>query len=350
MKWLSIPAALFCLALAPTAGADSQLDHMQIRSTSFAGNKIGISPIRGVTVYLPPDYNSSSKRFPVIYFLNNMNETESEPFATHDAKALLDAAIAGGTIGSVIVVTADFSTPVGSSWYVNSPVTGNWQDFMVKELVPYIDGHYRTLATAASRGMAGDRMGGYGAIRFGMTNPDVFGSVYALHPVGTGTGVQTMHSRPNWEKLHAAKSLAEFDDDVFGRIFLSIYQAYVPNPDKPPLYVELTARRENGQLNIDATQTGRLIENFALVNQLPEHAGNLKRLRALKFDWGRNDSNYDHVISNQAFARMLDEYGVLYEAEEYRAWWGERTWGKDGRIMTDLLPFFAKNLTFGGNN
>lgn len=346
MKWLSIPAALFCLALAPTAGAESRLDHTQIRSTNFADNTLGISPMRGVSVYVPADYDTPGKRFPVIYFLNNVNETETEPFATHGAKALLDAAIATGTIGSVIVVTADFSTPMGSSWYVNSPVTGNWQDFMIKELVPYIDGHYRTLATAASRGMAGDRMGGYGAIRFGMTNPDVFGSVYALHPVGTGTGVQTMHSRPNWEKLQAAKSLAELGDDVFARIFLSIYQAYVPNPDKPPLYVDLSARRENGQLNIDAAQTARLIKNFALVNQLPEHAGNLKRLRAFKFDWGRNDGNYDHVISNQAFARMLDEYGVNYEAEEYHAWWGERTWGEDGRVMTDLLPFFAKNLAF----
>ena len=347
MKWLSVPTALLCLALAATADADSRLDHTQLSSTRFDGNKLGISPMRGVTVYLPPDYDMPGKRFPVIYFLNNMNETETAPFATHDAKSLLDTAIASGTIGSVIVVTADFSTPMGSSWYVNSPVTGNWQDFMVEELVPYIDNHYRTLSSRESRGMAGDRMGGYGAIRFGMTHPDVFGSVYALHPVGTGTGVQPMHGRPDWDRLQAAKSLAEFDNDLFGRIFLSIYQAHVPNPDKPPLYVDLPGRKDSGTLTVDAPQTARLIRNFLLVNQLPGHAGNLKRLRAFKFDWGRNDSNYDHVIANQAFARMLDEYGVTYEAEEYRAWWGEKTWGPDGRVMTDMLPFFAKNLTFG---
>lgn len=346
MKWLSIPAALLCFASALPAHTESRLDHTQIHATSIAGNKLGISPMRGVSVYLPSDYSTPGKRFPVIYFLNNVNETETEPFASHDAKALLDTAITDGTIGSVIVVTADFSTPMGSSWYVNSSATGNWQDFMVRELVPYIDSHYRTLASSASRGMAGDRMGGYGAIRFGMTNPDVFGSIYALHPVGTGTGVQTMHSRPNLEKMQNAKSLAEFKDDLFGTIFLSIYQAHVPNPDKPPLYVDLPGRKVGNELQVDALQTGRLIENFLLVNHLPEHAGNLKRLRAFKFDWGRNDGNYDHVIANQAFARMLDEYGVAYEAEEYRAWWGERTWGKEDRVMTDLLPFFARNLVF----
>ena len=76
------------------------------------------------------------------------------------------------------------NTPVGYSWSVNSSVTGNWEDFVVKELVPDIDANFRTLANRDSRGIAGDRMGGYGAIRFGMRHPDVFGSVYALHPVG----------------------------------------------------------------------------------------------------------------------------------------------------------------------
>jgi len=344
---MKIPFLAFLLAaFALPATAQSRIDHTQIPSAQFAHNRLGISNLRGVSVYLPTGYDTPGRRFPVIYFLNNTKETETAPFAVSDAASVFDAAIAHGTIGDVIVVTADFSTPLGSSWYVNSPVTGNWQDFMVKELVPYIDGHYRTLAAAQSRGVVGDRMGGYGAILFGMTHPEVFSVVYALHPVGTGTGVQTMHSRPDWDRLQNVKSLKDFDGDVFGGIFLSIYQAAVPDPDRPPLYVDLPAHKDASGLHVDATLTARLIRNFALVNQLPDHADNLKRLRAFKFDWGRNDGNYDHVISNQAFARMLDEYGVPYEAEEYHGTWGERTWGGNGRVMTDVLPFFAKNLVF----
>lgn len=347
MKTLAI---FLCLLLALPATAASRLERIQIASASLQHNKLGLSTLRNVTVYLPPDYDTPNRRFPVVYFLNNFGETDSEPFASHGAKALLDKAMSEGTIGNVIVVTADFSTPMGSSWYVNSSVTGNWQDFMVRELVPHIDRTYRTLATPQSRGMAGDRMGGYGAILFGMTHPDVFGAVYALHPVGTGNGVQTMHSRPDWDKLQRAKSLDDFKGDLFGGIFLSIYQAHLPNPDKPPLYVDLPARRSNGELDVDTAQTARLFENFPLVSHVPTHADNLKRLRAFKFDWGRNDGNYDHVISNQAFARMLDEYGVPYEAEEYHGWWGERTWGEDGRVMTDVLPFFARSLAFKAHN
>jgi hypothetical protein len=325
--------------------AEGRLEAGRISSASFKTNKVGVSPERRITVYLPPNYDTN-RRFPVIYFLNSFDEDETAPFANHDAKALLDQAISSRVIDDVIVVTADFTTPMGTSWYVNSPVTGNWQDFMVKELVPWVDAHYRTLARPESRGIAGDRMGGYGAIRFGMACPDVFGSVYALHPVGTGTGVQTMHSRPDWDRLYAAKSLADFKDDLFGRIFLSIYQGALPNPQKPPLYVDLPARRENGQLIVDSALTARLIDNFALERQLPRYADNLKRLRAFKFDWGRNDTNYDHVYANQAFAHKLDEFGVPYEAEEFHGWWGERHWGPDGRVMTDVLPFFARHLVF----
>jgi hypothetical protein len=345
MKWLALSVALLSLLSAQPSSAESRLERAQIHSNNFANNKLGISPERRVTVYLPANY-ASGKRFPVIYFLNSFDEDETAPFANHDAKALFDKAISDGIINDFIVVTADFATPMGMSWYVNSSVTGNWQDFMIKELVPWVDTHYRTLARSESRGIAGDRMGGYGAIRFGMAYPDVFGSVYAMHPVGTGTGVQTMHSRPDWDKLYAAKSLDDFKGDLFGRIFLSIYQGALPNPQKPPLYVDLPARRENGQLIVDSAQTARLIDNFALERQLPRYAENLKRLRAFKFDWGRNDSNYDHVISNQAFAHKLDEFGVPYEAEEFHGWWGERHWGPDGRIMTDVLPFFARNLVF----
>jgi len=60
----------------------------------------------------------------------------------------------------------------------------------VQELVPYMDTNFRTLTTRDFRGIAGHFMGGYGAIRFGMKYPELFGSVYALHPVGTGNGVK----------------------------------------------------------------------------------------------------------------------------------------------------------------
>ena len=71
---------------------------------------------------------------------------------------------------------------LGGSFYVNSPVTGNWEDFVVQEVVGYVDNHYRTIARVESRGISGHSMGGFGSLNIAMLHPDVFGAVYSLSP------------------------------------------------------------------------------------------------------------------------------------------------------------------------
>ncbi len=324
----------------------SQLIEREIQSENFAGNKIGVSAVRKMIVYLPPGYKGSAQRYPVIYFLPTPFESYRAPFDQRNAQSLFDRAIAAGVIEKFILVCVDMTTPLGSSWYVNSPVTGNWEDFMIQELVPYLDANFRTLPNRDSRGIAGDFMGGYGAIRFGMKHPDVFGSVYALHPVGTGSGVKIMDSLPNWDLLANAKSLDDVKKDGFSQIFTTIFQAHLPNVDKPPLFIDLSAHRAGGQLVIDSKLMERLRNNFFLESMIPQYADNLKSLRGLKFDWARSDLNQDHVYSNQALTHKLNEFGIVHEAEEYNGAWGEPNWSEDGRICADVLPFFQRHLVF----
>lgn len=318
----------------------------ELQSKNFAHNKIGTSPARKMMVYLPAGYEESSKRYPVIYYLPNPLENFRTDFDQRGAQGVFDQAIASGVIDKFILVSVDMTTPLGSSWYVNSPVTGNWEDFMVKELVPYIDANFKTFPNRDSRGISGDFMGGYGAIRFGMRHPDVFASVYALHPVGTAAGVQIMHSRPDWNRLANIKSMDELKGDLFSTIFTSIFQAALPNPEKPPLFIDLAAYRAGDQLVVDAKLTERLRNNFLLETMIPQYADNLKSLKGFKLDWSRSDSNYDHVYANQAFTHKLNEYGIVHEAEEFNGLWSQRNWGEDGRVYTDFLPFFQRHLIF----
>ena len=328
------------------AASGSQLVSREIHSEKFADNKIGISPVRKMVVYLPAGYDSTNTRYPVIYFLPTPFDSYRAPFEKQGAQQLFDRAIQADVINAFILVSVDMTTPMGSSWYVNSPVTGNWEDFAIQELVPYIDANFRTLPSRDSRGIAGDFMGGYGALRFGMTHPDVFGSVYALHPVGTGSGLLTMYSRPNWDTLANAKSLDDVKKDPFSTIFTSIYQAHLPDPDKPPLFFDLQAHKDGDKLTIDSAVTARLRDNFFIESLVPRYADNLKSLRGLKFDWARSDSNQDHVYANQALTHKLNEFGIEHEAEEYNGVWGTGNWGEDGRIFTDVPPFFQKHLVF----
>lgn len=334
--------------MAFAASAASQLITRELRSENIARNLCGIDPLRKMVVYLPAGYDSSSsERYPVIYFLPNpFEESYRYDFDRRDAQALFDRAIGEGVIGKFILVAVDMNTPLGSSWYVNSPVTGNWEDFIVRELVPYIDANFKTLSNRDSRGIAGIFIGGYGAIRLGMRHPEVFGSVYAMHPVGTGTGVGVSMTIPKWDILTNAKSMDDVKKDAGTQIFTTMFQAHLPDPARPPLFVDLPTRQENGRLIIDTALMDRFRNNFYLETMIPQYADNLKSLRGFKFDWTRNDANYDHVYANQAFTRKLNEFGVAHGAEEYTGPFDDSNWGVDGRIYTEVLPFFRTHMVF----
>jgi len=346
---VTLALGLACLSPVPALpqSATSQLVERQLRSESVAHNKMGVNPVRKMLVYLPAGYDeSSSKRYPVIYFLPNpFQDSFRFDFDQRDVRGLFDRAIAASVIEKFILVAVDMNTPLGSSWYVNSPATGNWEDFMIRELVPYIDANFKTLARRDSRGIAGIFIGGYGAIRFGMRHPDVFGSVYAMHPVGTGTGVTVSAAIPKWDILANAQSIDDVKKDSGTWIFTTMFQAHLPDPDKPPLFIDLLARQQGQTLVIDAALMERFRNNFYLDTMIPQYADNLKSLRGFKFDWTRNDANFDHVYANQAFTHKLNEFGIAHEAEEYNGAAGG-DWGVDGRFYTDVLPFFERFLVF----
>jgi hypothetical protein len=345
---LAVGFAFLSAVPAFSDSAESQVVERELRSENIAHNKTGTDSVRKMLVYLPAGYDeSSSKRYPVIYFLPNPFEDSYRfDFDHRDARGLFDRAIAAGVIGKFILVAVDMNTPLGSSWYVNSSATGNWEDFMVQELVPYIDANFKTLPHRDSRGIAGIFIGGYGAIRFGMRHPDVFGSVYAMHPVVTGSGVGVSAAIPKWDILANAKSMDNVKKDGRTQIFTTIFQAHLPDPGKPPLFIDLPARQEGDHLIIDAKLMERLRNNFYLETMIPQYADNLKSLRGFKFDWSRNDANFDHVYANQAFTHKLNEFGIIHGAEEYNGAFGESDWGVDGRVYTEALPFFQRLLVF----
>lgn len=110
--------------------------------------------------------------------------------------------------------------------------------------------------------------------------------------------------------------------------------------------MDLPAKRVNGELVIDSALMDRLRKNFFIESMIPAYADNLKSLRGFKIDWDRGDGNRDHVYSNQALTHKLNEYGIHHEAEEYNGAWGEPNWGSDGRMTTEVLPFFARHMVF----
>jgi enterochelin esterase-like enzyme len=186
-----IAALLLGAAIAATASAQGRggprgggqrggsVEHAVVHGRALEGNSEGDSPDRNVTVYLPPAYaGDPERRFPVIYFLHDYEAHSDDAIGEIKDSADRLAAVQG--YSEPIVVTPDASTLHRSSMYSNSAATGDWERFIAEDLVGYIDAHYRTLAKPISRGLAGQSMGGYGALRIGMRRPDVFSSLYLM--------------------------------------------------------------------------------------------------------------------------------------------------------------------------
>jgi hypothetical protein len=179
-----------------------------------------------------------------------------------------------------------------------------------------------------------------------MQYPDIFSTIYAMNPVGTGTGLLPIENYPNWRKMHQAKSFADLNGEPISQIFVAISQAFLPNSSRPPFYCNFLMEMENDEPVFHAAHAQQLIAGFLVHDQLDKYGENLKRLKALAFDWSRYDPIQDHVYASEALSRNLDSFGVEHEAEEYRGVYWNENWKDHGRFYNRVLPFLNRHLVF----
>ncbi|HZY79570.1 MAG TPA: alpha/beta hydrolase-fold protein, partial [Cyclobacteriaceae bacterium] len=179
MKSVTLFFILLIFVLAPAIAQPVGRVQTFVLNSKALQNPGGENPNRKVSIYLPPGYENSTERYPVIYYLHGFMGKDS---IYAPMKAILDDGIARKKIRPFIFVQADQYTLFEGSFYSNSTLTGNWDEFTAEELVAYVDKNYRTLAKRESRGIAGHSMGGYGAFKIAMLHPEVFSSTYALSP------------------------------------------------------------------------------------------------------------------------------------------------------------------------
>ena len=128
-------------------------------------------------IYLPPSYDASTRKYPVLYFLHGLNENEMRWSTRGGADLLLDKLIAEKKIGEFIVAIPAVDS---TSFYTNARNGGApWEDVVVKEFIPSMESTYRINATRATRAIGGISMGGYGSLKIAMKHPELFSAVSA---------------------------------------------------------------------------------------------------------------------------------------------------------------------------
>jgi enterochelin esterase-like enzyme len=311
-------------------------------NSTYLQNTGGENPNRKISVYLPPGYEHSALRYPVIYYLHGFMGTDS---ISPGMKAILDIGISHQKIRPFLLVISDQYTLFEGSFYSNSSLTGNWSDFTARELVGFMDKNFRTIRDKEARGIGGHSMGGYGAIKLGMLYPDVFSCVYALSPGLLAFVKEFGPSSNSFKELAKIKTHEELKKTYYPRVLAAVARAWSPNSSNPPFYCDLPFTYIGDSLLVNNTVLDKWNQNMP-VYMADKYADNLKKLKAIKLDWGRNDASR-FPIQCGILSQKLENLGIFHFAEEYIGDHVNKIWTNDGRVLNDLLPFFNDYLKFG---
>jgi S-formylglutathione hydrolase len=334
------------LAFTQTAAAAPKTQgtyaRIQVHGKSLEGNLSGEPADRDVSIYLPPSYRTqSTRRYPVVYLLHGYTNSDVGWFGPESRgsfangntmTAAADRAFTSGVTGELILVMPNAYTMYQGSMFSNSVTTGDWEGFIAKDLVAYMDAHYRTIPERAGRGLAGHSMGGYGTVRIAAKYPQVFSSIYILSAC-----CLTASLNPNPQssaKAEALKGPEEAKGAERGlATLLAEAAAWSPNPQNPPFYFDLPAK--DGK--IQPAVVAKWVANAPLA-MIDQYATSLKTLR-IGMDVGDKDNL---AASNRELNRILNSYGIQTAFEVYD---GDHTNHIVDRMERVVLPFFAKNLS-----
>lgn len=308
----------------------SRIEQPVLDSHILRDNPLGDPHRRRVTVYLPEGHDDiADRRYPTIYLLSSHGSTGQSLMNWRPWEATiqqqLDALIASGRLGPVIVVLPDMWTRFGSSLYINSEGLGRYEDYLLQEVIPLIDTNYRTFPDRDHRGVLGRSSGGFGAITLAMRHPEMFSAVachsgdlyfeYTCLP-----GISRMH-----QQLQRYGGLEAFIRDIptirpkngtFWELVMTVCWAagFGGNPTSPH-HFDPPIDPKTGALIPEVWERWLAHDPIRKPDQ-PVMAAALRRMKLIFIDAGQYDE-YQLQVGARLLHHRLDALGITHEYEEY---------------------------------
>jgi enterochelin esterase family protein len=299
----------------------------KFESTCLKANPLGDPHVREIPVYLPPGYEDSGERYPVIYVLTGFTG-RGRMLLNRRAfgEALderLDRLIQTQKMCPAIVVMPDCFTRYGGSQYLDSEATGRYETHIVEELIPFIDSKYRTIPEPEQRAIMGKSSGGFGSLVLGMRHPNVFG-VVACHSGDMGFEYCYLPDFPPamivLEKHGGCQGfLQQFygkpkksPEDFLTLNVLAMAACYSPNSDSKPHLFDLPFDLRTGDLIEEIWQRWLAWDPVRLVEQ---HKSALRKLKIF-FDCGTRDE-YRLYAGARMLSAKLKGWAIEHVYEEF---------------------------------
>jgi len=336
------------------AVGEGRSEYTSVTSPGLVVNKVGDPSTRRALVYLPPGYDVSGKRYPVVYLLGGTGSNEDSLTET-GVHAIADQLINAGAIEGTILVSVDGSTAYSTSYYTNSELHGHHEDYIVRHLVDHIDATYRTIPHRNSRGVWGHSTGGYGALLFGMKYSHVFAAVYSASGGGLCRSLPECVTDLSGDKVQWSLELQLLygDNDTIARSlvpasqisgisgamqieYYSMAAAFSPNLANPPLYVDLPFDPATREIRPDIRDKWY---EHDLLHLLPDHVVELVSLKGIALDIGDRDE-IGLLAENEAFHQSLLLGGIPHRYQVFSGGHG----GSWQLRLPWMLTFFSEVL------
>ncbi len=321
-----------------------------ITSEALKDNKLGDPDTRDMIIYLPPSYADSNKAYPVIYILHGFGGDEGslmDELGDLSSTFLIDNLIGTGLLKEAIIVMPDGSNKYGGSYYLNSELIGNYEDYIVYDLVNYIDANYRTIPDRSSRGIAGASMGGYGCMTLAMKHPEIFSAVASMSPpLGFDIVAEAIIPEVIKENPDGMSGPGP-DAGQFTSYFYALSAALSPNLDNPPFFVDLPFEYPDQEIIESVRQRWLLGDPLTMLNV---DSSSLAKMNGIYIDVGSEDLP-GFKDAADAFHQALDRMNIehvynVYEGDHY-ANAVERAINSL-TFLSDLLPTAATGVEYKG--
>lgn len=327
--------------------ARGEVHRLRLESQVLAGNLLGDDPVRELHVYTPAGHDG--RGLPLLVDLvgftgSGLSHTNWKSF-TENVPERLDRLIGSGAMGPVTVAFPDCYSRLGGNQYINSAVIGRYEDYLVDEVVPFVEQRFGCGGNGR-RAVFGKSSGGFGAITHGLRRADVWAAVAChsgdmgfelcyLHDVHKVLNELAKHDR-SIEKFmvhfEATPKPSEGEMAVINMVAMSA--SYDPDPSCY-LGIRLPYDLYTGEL-IPERWRNWLAWDPAL--QADRCADNLRRLKGIYIDCGDRDQFTLHYGARRLH-RALERLGIAHTYEEFP---DDHT-AVDYR-MDRSLPFLEKAL------